>query len=109
MGLPEELYFAMLEVGFCARRYKIPGPLNAMSDIAQQSLELWRRDEKAAMRFVAMVLAGPTNLRVPTGQLPEPLASACWRLLGLMEYLASCYDQQSPRLDESGCLGGPPG
>ena len=90
MGLPEELYFAMLEVGHCARRHKIPGPLtHTMIDTAQKSLERWRRDERAARRFAAMVLAGPTNLRETTGQLPEPVASACWRLLGLVEYLAT--------------------
>ena len=90
MGLPEELYFAMLEVGHCARRHKIPGSLaRTMIDAAQKSLELWRLDEKAATRFAALVLAGQTNLRVTTGQLPEPVASACWRLVGLLEYLAS--------------------
>ena len=90
MGLPEELYFAMLEVGHCARRRKIPGPLaHTMIDIAQKSLELWWRDERAAMGFAAMVLAGPTKLWETTGQLPELVASACWRLLGLMEYLAT--------------------
>ncbi|MEW7980833.1 MAG: hypothetical protein AB2813_13835, partial [Candidatus Sedimenticola endophacoides] len=78
MGLPEELYFAMLEVGHAARRRKIRGPLaGSMIDIAQKSLELWRRDEKTAMRFAKGVLAGPTNLRATTGQLPEPVASAC--------------------------------
>ena len=78
MGLPEELYFAMLEVGHCARRRKIPGPLaHTMIVIAQKSLEFWRRDERAVMRFAAMVLAGPTKLRETTGQLPEPVASAC--------------------------------
>ena len=90
MGLPEELYLAMLEVGHCAHRQKVPGPLaHTMIDIAQKSLELWRRDERAAMRFAAMVLAGPTNLRETTGQLSEPVAEACWRLLGLVEYLAT--------------------
>ena len=93
MGLPEELYIAMLEVGHCARRHKIPGPLaHTMVDIAQKSLELWRRDERAVMCFAAGVLAGPTNLRVTTGQLPEPVASACWRLIRLLEYLASLDD-----------------
>ncbi len=100
MGLPEELFSVMLEVGLCARRHKIPGPLAfTMIDIAQKSLELWRRDERAARRFAAMVLAGPTNLRVTTGQLPEPVASACWRLLGLLEYLATvspCDNGLSP-------------
>ena len=89
MGLPEELYFAMLEVGCCARRHKIPGPLpRTMVDVARRSLELWRRDEKAAMRFAALALAGPTNLRVTTGQLPEDCALACWRMHELLEYLA---------------------
>ena len=32
------------------------------------------------------MLAGPTNLRATTGHLPEPVASACWRLIGLLEY-----------------------
>jgi len=90
MGHPEELYIAMLEVGHCARHHKIPGPLAyALIDSAQKSLDLWQRDEKAAMRFAALVLAGPSNLRATTGQLPEPVASACWRLVGLLEYLAS--------------------
>ena len=93
MGVPEELYPAMLEVGHCAHRHKIPGPLaHTMVDTAQKSLELWQRDERAAMRFAAMLLSGPTNLRVTTGQLPEPVASACWRLIRLLEYMASLYD-----------------
>ena len=46
MILPEELYWAMLEVGHCAHGHKIPGPLaHTMIDIAQKSLELWRQDE----------------------------------------------------------------
>ena len=90
MGLPEELYCAMLEVGHCARRHKIPDPLaHTMIDIAQKSLELWRQDVRAAIRFAAGVLAGPTNLRATIGQLPEPVASACWTLVGLLEYLSS--------------------
>ena len=93
MGLPEELYFAMLEVGHCARRHNIPGPLaHTMVDIAQKSLELWRNDERSEMRFAAMVLTGPTILRETTGQLPESVSSACWRLLGLLEYMASLDD-----------------
>ena len=89
MGLPEELYFAMLEVGHCARRHKIPGPLaHTMVDTAQKSLELWRDDERTMVRFARKVLAGPTDLRVTTGQLPEPVAEACWRLVRLLEYLA---------------------
>ena len=81
--MADELYLTMLE----ARRHKISGPLaHTMIDIAQKSLELWWRDDKTAMCFAAGVLAGPTNLRATTGQLPEPVASACWRLIGLLEY-----------------------
>ena len=88
--LADELYLAMLEVGHTARRHKIPGPLaHTMIDIAQKSLELWRQDERAAIRFAAGMLAGPTKLRATTGQLPEPVASACWRLVKLLEYLSS--------------------
>ena len=50
--LADELYLAMLEVGQAARRHKIPGPLaHTMIDIAQKSLELWRQDERAVIRF----------------------------------------------------------
>ena len=97
MGLPEELYFAMLEVGYCARRHKIPGPLACtLIDTAQKSLDLWRQDEKAAMRFAAMVLVGPTSLKVSVGQLPEPVAAACWRLIQLLEYLSTLHDGLAP-------------
>ena len=86
----DELYLAMLEVGHAARRHKIPGPLaHTMIEIVQKSFELWRQDERAAIRFAEGMLAGPTNLRVTTGQLPEPVASACWRLVRLLEYLSS--------------------
>ena len=90
MGLPEELYICMHEVGHCARRRKIPGPLaDTMIAVARSSLELWREDETAAMRFAALVLAGPINLRVTTGRMPEDCAIACWKLIELLEYLAS--------------------
>jgi len=90
MGLPEELYFALIEVGICAHRCKIPGSMaKAMFGTAHDLLEIWRQDEKTAIRFATRVLACKTNLRATTGQLPEPVASACWRLLGLLEYLAS--------------------
>ncbi|MEW8237047.1 MAG: hypothetical protein AB2727_02540 [Candidatus Thiodiazotropha taylori] len=82
----DELYLAMLEVGHAARRHEIPGPLaHTMIDVAQKTLELRRRDEKTAMRFATRVLAGPTNLRATTGQLPEPVASLCLRLIRLLE------------------------
>ena len=98
MGLPEELYFAMLEVEHCARRHKIPGPLRTIGNIARKSLELWRRDERVATRFAAGVLSGPTNLREVTGQLPEPAASTCLRLLGLLEYMASLGLSRIPKV-----------
>ena len=90
--MADKQYNAMLEVGHTAHRHKIPGPMaHTMIDIAQNSLELWRRDDKTAVRFAAGVLIGPTNLlllRNTTGQLPEPVVSAFFRLIGLLEYLA---------------------
>ena len=87
--LADELYNAMLEAGHMARSHKIPGPLaHTMIDIAQISLDHWHRDEETAMRFVAGVMVGPTHLRATTLQLPGSVASACWRLIGLLEYLA---------------------
>ena len=95
MGLPEELYIAILLVGQRARRHKIPG-IRAVIVIAQTSLELWRSNERAAKLFASKVLAGPTNLRETTGRLPEPLASECWRLVRLLEYMASLANGLSP-------------
>ena len=75
--LADELYNAMLEAGLLARRHKIPGPLgHTIISVAHKSLELWRRDEKTAMRFAAGVVVGPTILRATNGQLLEPVASA---------------------------------
>ena len=92
MGLPEELYFAMLEVGDCSRRHGVPDLAHTMIGVAQRSLELWRRDVRTAVRFARGVLAGPTNLRETTGRLPEPVAAACWRLIKLQECVASLDD-----------------
>ena len=98
MTIVDELYSVMVEVGYCARRNKIPGPLaHTMIDGAYKSLDLWRRDERASMQFASMVLSGPTNLRVTTGQLPEPARTACWRLIGLLEYMASLDDGATKR------------
>ena len=95
MGLPEELYLALLEVGLCARREKVP-QLDSLIGVAVRSLELWRRDERTMAHFARGVLSGPTNLQETTGQLPELVASACWRLIRLLEYLASLDDGLSP-------------
>ena len=62
MGLPEELYSRMLEVGLAARCHKIPS-LSVLIDIAQSLLSLWQQDEQPAMCFAAMILTGPTNLQ----------------------------------------------
>lgn len=92
MCLPEELYSAMLEVGYSAKRHKIPGPLSdTMLSCARQSLGLWREDEKHMVQFSHRMLSGPTNLRGTTGQLPEPVASTCYRLIRLLEYISSLY------------------
>ena len=95
MGLPEELYSAMLEVSHCARHHKVLRPLAyTMIDIAPKVLNLCQRDEKGAMVFAAILLTGPPNLRAFTMQLPEPVASAFWKLISLLEYLASHVHQQ---------------
>ena len=97
--LADDVYNAMLEVGHTACRHKIPGPLaHTMIGVAQKSLELWRLDEKTAMRFAAGVLTGLTNLRATTGQLHGHAASACWRLIGLQKYLADLDGGKSAHL-----------
>ena len=94
----------MLDVGQCTRHYKIPGSLvHTMIGVAQMSLKLWWQDERVAMRLVSLVLAGPTNLRVTTGQLSEPAVMACWRLIGLLEYLAT-LDNEVLDLQQQRCL-----
>ena len=90
MGIPEDLYFALIEVGICARRCKIPGSLaKVMFETAHDLLDICRQDEKTATIFASHVLSCKTNLWTTTGQLPEPVASACFKLLKLLGYLAS--------------------
>jgi hypothetical protein len=38
--------------------------------------------------FARQMLREPNILRSTTGQLPEHVASACWRLIDLLEYIA---------------------
>ncbi len=92
MGLPEELYYKMLEVGWWAKREKIPGPLrHTMRRVAQESLEDWREDLSNMKLFATKMLSGPTNLRVTTAQLDTMTCDACWRLIELLEYIAGIH------------------
>jgi hypothetical protein len=90
MGLAEELYCAMLEVGYAARIHckKYPELAKFMLHSAPKCLPFWRENEHAMGDFARQVLRGPINLRATTGQLPFPVASACWRLITLLEYIA---------------------
>ena len=89
MSLPDELHFAMLGVGWQAKRHKISDPVaRTMIDVAQKSLDLWRRDERVAFRFVRLVMARPSMIRNGVAKLPWPVAEACWRLINLLEYPA---------------------
>ena len=97
MGLPEELYIAMLGVGYQAKWHKIPGPLaGTMIDVVQKSLELWRQDERAVI-WIARLMIGsrPSNLRNCTAELSGPVAEACWRLINLLEYLADLDGEEA--------------
>ena len=91
VGFHEELYFAMLEVSLCTHR-KIPVPLaHTMIDISQKSLELWQRDERAAMRFAAMVLAGSSMDSCLTAKLSRIYYSrkGYWKGIAAISKLAA--------------------
>lgn len=88
MGLAEELYYAMLDVGYTAKRYKIPELPEHMISTARKCLPIWREKEHTLPLFARQVLRIPNNLRTSTAQLPEPVAAACWRLIALLEYIA---------------------
>ena len=76
--------------------HKIPGPLaRTMIDVAQKSLDLWRRDERAAFRFARLVMSRPSMLRNSVEKLPWPVAEACWRLTRILEYLAELDEEES--------------
>ena len=108
MGQAEELYFALIDVGYTARRCKIPGPLSqTMIDTARDWLDTWREDERTLISFASMLLSDPSGVLTPQclcavkDQLPEPFVDACWRLHRLLEYL---------RIDPyAGILGGSDG
>ena len=68
-----------------------------MIDIAKKNLNLWRKDEYLVFGFAWIVLSGPMNIGVTTGQRPEPAQSSCWRLMGLLEYLALLDDDRKER------------
>ena len=95
MTLVDELYMKMLEVGYAARRNAIAAPLApTMIDIAHESLDMWRQDERAAWRYASKVVSSGAiiDASVSMGQLPEPTRSACWRLIGLLGFMASLDD-----------------
>ena len=50
MGQAEELYVALIDVGYTARRCKIPGPLS-------QTARDWL-DERILISFASMLLSG---------------------------------------------------
>ena len=89
MGFPEEIYFAMLDLGHCARRDKVPGPLIHIDDTARDILDLCRRHDGAVHLLASMMLSsGPTDLREVNGDLlPGSTSMAYWRLIGLLEYI----------------------
>ena len=63
MGLAEELYFALIDVGYTARRCKIPGPLSqSMIRTARDWLEVWREDELAVNSFTSMLSSGVQHM-----------------------------------------------
>ena len=88
MGQAEELYFALIDVGYTARRCKIPDPLSqTMIDTARDWLEVWREDERTVISCASMMSSGVQHMIRMSNQLPEPLVDACWRLIRLLEYL----------------------
>ena len=89
MGFPEEIYFAMLDLGHCARRDKVPGPLIHIDDTARDILDLCRRHYGAVHLLASMMLSsGPTDLREINGDLlPESTSMAYWRLISLLKYI----------------------
>ena len=88
MGLAEELYFALIDVGYTARRCKIPGPLSqTMIRTARDWLEVWREDERTVISFASMLSSGVQHMVRMNNQLPEPFVDACLRLIRLLEYL----------------------
>jgi len=92
MALPEEslvkdVWFAMWEVQMHARREKVSGPLRDFGKLANSCFEQWLTRPGALETFTRSVLAGPTDLRVTTGQLPAGLVHACWRFITLLEYI----------------------
>ena len=79
----------MLEAGHCACCHKSLALWPTPWSISRKSGSSSGRGMRPQCVSQFGMLAGPTNLRATTGQLPEPVASACWRLIGLLEYHSS--------------------
>jgi hypothetical protein len=96
MGLAEELYCMMLEVGYTARIHckKHPELSKFMINSALSCLPIWRKKERTMADFARRMLRWATDLRATTGQLPYPVASACWRLFSLLEYISKVFPEK---------------
>ena len=90
-----ELYFAMLEVGKCAQEEQVPGPLaETMLCVAKRCCTYWAMDPKLIHDFAKVILTGPTDLKSATYNLPPLTGQACWRLIDLLDAVATLREPE---------------
>ena len=85
--MAEELYYAWLDVGYTAKRCKMPGPLSQTMIVTARDWQ--RRREQASVSFAVSMLPYIRDMVRAQAQLPEPFVDACWRLIRLLEYLST--------------------
>ena len=91
MGLTEELYCAMIEVGYFANKNKALILLaKTMIDIARHSLEDWFANGTSITRFATEMLA-KDDLCYKSWELDGETCTALWKLLDLLEYISESF------------------
>ena len=86
MGLPEELYYAMMTVSYYGRLAGAQWILTkTMQELAINTIEQWRESEASMVTFAKEYLA--SNAEWKAWDHDMQTAEALWRLQDLCEYI----------------------
>lgn len=96
MSFPEQLFCAILGVGCHAKRHKTAALWLVLWSMSHKCLLISgsRMNGQPCGSLAIVLSARSTNMRVAIAELAEPVAEACWRLIGLLEYLASLLNDR---------------
>ena len=100
--MAEQLYYAWLDVGYTARRCKMPGPLSQTMIATARGWLRIREDEQTVVRFALSMSPYIRAMLRASDQLPEPFVDACWRLNRLLECVRSAVSRNRTTVTPNG-------